>query len=241
MEAKHGHSAEDSFTAQELWAEASNLIVAGTDTSSMSLSAALFYLTRHPKCLERVRKEVRDAFAGEGVESIRSGAALTGCKYLRACIDEAMRLNPPVPGILPRCVLPGGIEIDGHSLATGVEVAVPIYALHHNPIYFEDPFAYRPDRWLAEDVNEEEIEARQKAFTPFSMGPRGCIGKNMAYMEMMATMARVLFLFEIRNVGTAGEGREDGVEGRRRKGEFQVRDCFISEKEGPMIEFLPAQ
>jgi cytochrome P450 len=169
-----------------------------------------------------------------GYRKYQARGGLNSCKYLRACLDESMRLSPPVPGILPRTVLPGGFKIDGHFLAEGTEVGVCTYAIHHNKKYFSEPFEYRPERWLDDD---EQLEDAQKAFSPFSLGPRGCIGKNMAYMEMMITMARVLIMFEIRLVGTLGEGESSGEVGRRRKGEFQVKDCFISLKDGPMIEF----
>jgi hypothetical protein len=75
------------------------------------------------------------------------------------------------------------------------------------------------------------------AFAPFSLGRRGCIGKGMAYMKMMVTMARVLMMFDMRVVSKLGEGGLDGEVGRRRMGEFQVKDCFVSLKDGPMIEF----
>jgi cytochrome P450 len=128
-----------------------------------------------------------------------------------------MRLSPSVPGILPRAVLPGGFEVDGHVLQEGTEVAVGTYAIHHNPKYFPDPFEYRPERWLEDGP---ELDIARKAFTPFSLGPRGCIGEGMAYMEMMITMARMLKLFDLKVIGTLGEGSPDGEVGRQRKGDF---------------------
>ncbi|PMD48197.1 cytochrome P450 [Hyaloscypha variabilis F] len=233
MEAKNPNT-DEKWSLPELWAEANNLIVAGSDTSALTLSATFFYLTHNERTLERATSEVREVFKERDVEDVRPGAKLNGCKYLRACIDEAMRLSPSVPGILPRVVMPGGMEIDGQFLKEGVEVGVGTYAIHHNAKYFPEPFEYRPERWLEEGP---ELDIAQKAFTPFSLGPRGCIGKGMAYMEMMIVMARVLMLFDIKVVGTLGEGSPDLEAGRRRKGDFQVKDCFISLKNGPMIEF----
>jgi cytochrome P450 len=233
MEAKNPNT-DEKWTQPELWAEANNLIVAGSDTSALTLAATFFYLTHNERCLEKATREVREVFKGQDVGNAKPGPELNSCKYLRACLDEAMRLSPSVPGILPRAILPGGFEIDGQVLQEGVEVAVSIYAIHHNPKYFPEPFEYRPERWLEEGL---ELEVAQKAFAPFSLGPRGCIGKGMAYMEMMITMARVLKLFDMRVVGTVGEGSPDGELGRQRIGEFQVKDCFVSLKDGPMVEF----
>jgi cytochrome P450 len=233
MEAKNPDT-DEKWSLPQLWAEANNLIVAGSDTTALTLSAAFFYLTHNEGCLEKAQREVRDAFQGQEIEDVRTGAALNSCKYLRACMDETLRMSPPVPGILPRSVLPGGFEIDGHVLHEGTEVAVGTYSIHHNPEYFPEPFEFRPERWLEEG---ESLTVAQKAFAPFSLGPRGCIGKGMAYMEMMITMARVLKLFDLRVVGTLGEGGPDLEVGRQRKGDYQVQDCFISLKDGPLIEF----
>ncbi|KAE9377269.1 cytochrome P450 [Stipitochalara longipes BDJ] len=236
MEAKNPNT-DEKWSLPELWAEANNLIVAGSDTSALTLAATFFYLTHNERALEKATREVREAFKGHNIEDVRPGTALNSCKYLRACIDEAMRLSPSVPGILPRAVMAGGIEIDGHFFQEGVEVAVGTYAIHHNAKHFPGPFEYRPERWLEEGP---ELEVAQKAFAPFSLGPRGCIGKNMAYMEMMIVMARVLKMFDIKVVGTLGEGRPDMQTGRQRKRDFQVMDCFISMKDGPMVEFEAA-
>lgn len=230
MESKSSNT-DEKFSDQEFWSEANNLIAAGTDTLSSTLAATFFYLTHNESCLEKVTREVREAFKGQDIEKVRPGTALGNCRYLRACLDESMRLTPPVPGILPRKVLRGGFEIDGYFLAEGTEIGVCAYAIHHNPTYFSKPFEYRPERFLGD--NEEKMDA----YAPFSLGPRGCVGKNLAYMEMMVTMARVLVMFDMKVVGTLGEGRPGGEAGRRRKGEFQVKDCFVSLKDGPMIEF----
>jgi cytochrome P450 len=95
------------YSAQELWAEANVLIVAGSDTSTNVMAATFFYLLHNTRALEKATKEAREAFAGDDVEAIRSGPLLNGCHYLRACLDESMRFSPAVPGMLPRTVLPG--------------------------------------------------------------------------------------------------------------------------------------
>ena len=143
-----------------------------------------------------------------------------------------MRMTPAVPGILPRVVLPGGIDIDGHSIPAGVEVGVSAYSLHHNSSHFPDSFEYRPERFL--DV---EAEDTLKSFAPFSTGPRACIGRNLAYMEMMIVLARMLLLFDMKKVDSLGEGGKGEGVGRERKEEYQVRDIFVCKKEGPVVEF----
>jgi cytochrome P450 len=95
------------YSTQELWAESNVLAVAGSDTSTNVMATTFFYLLHNPRALEKATKEVREAFAGEYIEAIRSGPVLNGCRYLRACLDESIRYSPAVPDMLPHTVLPG--------------------------------------------------------------------------------------------------------------------------------------
>ncbi|OIW26727.1 cytochrome P450-like protein [Coniochaeta ligniaria NRRL 30616] len=234
------------FAMPELWGESNLLIIAGSDTTSTAMAATLFYLVRDSGALEKVTREVRETF--EDVEDIHQGPKLGGCTYLKACIDEAMRLSPSVGGLLPREVLAGGTMIDGERIPAGVVVGTPHYAIHHHPDYYPQPFEFVPERWISGSeanvlggkVSEDDVARAQSAFCPFSIGPRGCIGKGLAYLEMTTTLARVLFLYDLRRaVGVAdpGEGQADGEWGRDRVGEYQLVDTFTSLKDGPLVEF----
>lgn len=214
------------------------------------MAATLFYLTRNPHALERVTHEIRSKFGH--VEDIVHGPALGGCSYLRASIDEAMRMSPSVGGILPREVLHGGITIDGRSLPAGTVVGTPHYTIHHNEAYYPMPFGYAPERWLSGAVNpltglattDDDVARAQSAFCPFSIGARGCIGKGLAYAEMTTTLARTIYLYDMRKavaVPDAAEGRRELGWGRHREGEMQLVDTFTSAKKGVMIEFRLAE
>lgn len=230
------------FSSAELWGESNLLIIAGSDTTSTALASAFFYLVHNPQKLAILVREIRSTF--QDIEDIQSSPTLNSCVYLRAVIDEAMRLSPPVGGILPREVLPGGIDIDGLHIPAGIVVGTPHYAIHHNSEYFPAPFEFIPERWIPNnepgcEATVESVSLAHLAFCAFSVGPRGCIGKGVAYVELMTTLARVLFLYEMRHVSgdRIGEGSEGEVLGRRRKGEYQLRDCFTSMKDGPVVEF----
>ncbi|EPE03911.1 isotrichodermin c-15 hydroxylase [Ophiostoma piceae UAMH 11346] len=239
------------FSKPELWGEANLLIIAGSDTTSTAMAATLFYLVRHAAALERASAEVRGVFAD--VEEIKQGAALASCTYLRACIDEAMRLSPSVGGLLPREVLLGGHVVDGHAIPAGVEVGTPHYAIHHNELYYPQAYSFVPERWIVGEqvpfvkttVTDGDLSRAQSAFCPFSVGPRGCIGKGLAYTEMMTTLARVLFLYDMRKAQGVADPGEGGTSsglftardyGRQRINEFQLTDTFTSTKDGPLVE-----
>lgn len=237
IEAKDPNTGEG-FTLPQVWAESSLLIAAGSDTSSTAMSALLFYLTRHPDKLSKLIAELQSHFPT--VHDIHSGPELTACVYLRACIDEALRVAPPVPTILPRTSMPGGMTIDGHTIPEGVNIGVGAYSLHHNASYFPEPYAFKPERWIVDSdssVTAESIRVAKEAFCPFSVGPRGCIGKNMAYLELMLAVGRLLFVYDVKKTGGLGEGGQERL--RERKEEFQLVDRFICYKQGPEVGFTP--
>ncbi|PUU77174.1 cytochrome P450 [Tuber borchii] len=235
LDAKDPETGEG-FETKELWGEANVLMIAGSDTTATAMSAAMFYLCRNPQTLETLKNEIRSTFANK--EQIVVGKELSDCRYLKACIDEAMRLAPPVPGLLPREVTAKeGIEIDGVYIPEGTVAGTPIYALHHNPAYFPDPFSFKPERWLSTCTPEEEVEAAQSAFTPFSIGPRGCIGKSVAYMELRLTLARLLFEYDCEEVETEGKAALWTEGYAMVDGEYRLMDHFTSRKEGPVMKF----
>jgi len=230
------------FSTSELWGESNLLIIAGSDTTSTSLAATFFYLVHNLAALQKATAEVRAAFTSPA--EIVHGPKLTSCAYLRACIDEAMRLCPPVGGGLPRTVLSGGLHVDGAFVGEGATVMVPHYALHHNAACFPDPFAFRPERWSAATATPDLapfVDKAQAAFCAFSIGPRGCIGRGLAYVEMTTTMARCLFQYDVRLApGThLGEGGRWGKWewGTERESEYQTFDTFTSVKDGPAVQF----
>ncbi|KIV78195.1 hypothetical protein PV11_09935 [Exophiala sideris] len=245
MQAKDPRTSEV-FRPQDLVGEAALLLGAGSDTSSTTLSGCFWYLMRSPRVLKRLQDEVRSSF--DDVEDIRWGTKLSSLTYLRACIDEALRIAPSVPGYLDRLVLAGGAVIDGHFVPEGAVVGVTHYAIHHNPEYYSRPFEFLPERWLAGpessavtgfDVTPESVEVAKSAFHAFLSGPRSCVGKNMAYMELSIAIARVIWLFDIRlkQGDHSGEGRPGWEPGRERVGEYQLKDWLIADREGPVLEF----
>jgi cytochrome P450 len=239
----------DKFAPPDLVGEAALLVGAGTDTTSTALAALFFYLTRSPTVLHKLQQEVRTAFPD--LQSIHAGPELTNLKYLRACCDEALRLGSPVPDHLSRRVLPGGINIAGHEIPEGTIVGNSQYTIHHHESYFPRSFDFLPERWipgsheqekgLGFDVTAESLETAKRAFIPFSVGPRNCVGKNMAMMEMTLAVARVVWALEFRrpegDAGRVGEGGQTGEKGRERKGEFQTVCWFLADRDGPMVEF----
>ncbi|KAF3023522.1 hypothetical protein E8E14_008136 [Neopestalotiopsis sp. 37M] len=218
---------DESIRIGDLWLEALFFIIAGGDTTSTAMSATLFYLARNPPCYQKLAREIRSMF--NNADEI-CGTAMLKCHYLRACIDEALRMSPPVPGTLWRQLAPeeeaaGPLIVDGHVIPAGTKE------------YFTQPFVYDPDRWLDLDesnnsTKETPPRASREAFAPFLVGTRGCAGKSMAYLELSLALVKIMWYFDFKPapgaLGNIGAGNQ---------GEFHLYDVFASTYEGPYLVF----
>lgn len=173
---------------EELTAEALTQLIAGSDTTSNSSCALMNYLVRNPRVLKKLQAEL-DAAIPDNVD-VPTYDMVRDLQYLGWVIDEALRHHCTSGIGLPRQIPPDspGITIRGHYFPPGTVLSVPTYTIHHSTeIWGEDAEEYKPERW-------ENVTARQKnAFIPFSHGPRSCVGRNVAEMEMKliaATWAR---------------------------------------------------
>lgn len=237
-------SGQFGYTKHELWEECQLLVIAGADTTAIVLSGLLFYLVRQADVQARLAEEVHAAF--DSAEEIAPGPKLQSCGYLRAVINEGLRMTPPVAGVLEREVLPGGVEIQGQYFPAGVNIGTSTYGLSHNPDVFVDPFNFRPERWVAgqkgqdgQTISQEDVHEQERALSSFSAGSRGCIGKNLAWMEMSLVLAKLIFNFEFRrdpNNNLGGGDAINGRPGRRDPDQYQTYDIFISSRDGPVVQ-----
>ncbi|KAI1394025.1 cytochrome P450 [Hypoxylon trugodes] len=234
----------DGVPLSDLWSEALFFFPAGGDTTATAISALFFYLSRNPNVYNKLADEIRTTF-GSAAE-IRTSPQLSSCQYLRACIDEALRMTPPVSGTPWRELYDeewknGPFIVDGHVVPRGTQVGVSMYAVHHNEKYFPEPFVFRPERWL--DADEATLSRMNAAFSPFSIGGRGCAGKAMAYLESSLVIAKTLWYFDFEKapgkLGEVGGGVLGKTDGRGRPEEFQLWDCFGSLHDGPNLIFHP--
>jgi cytochrome P450 len=228
----------------DIWAEASFFFPAGAETVSTLMCAALFYLAHNSHAYAQVAKEIRETFGS--ANEIKGGPKLSSCKYLRACLDETMRMSPPAPGMSWRELDvndPTGepFMVDGHVVTKNTEVAISVYSILHNEEYFPNSFEFRPERWLETETPEEQRKVMLQAFTPFSLGSRNCGGKAMAYSESSLVVAKILWFFDFElapgALGKVGEGNRTLGKGREREGEYQLYDQFVANHKGPNLVF----
>ncbi|KAK8091868.1 hypothetical protein PG997_002229 [Apiospora hydei] len=179
------------MSLDEMHANAEVFMTAGTETSATLLSGLCYYLMVNPDKMEKITGEIRGAFAKDDDMSLE---ALVALPYLNACIEEALRVYPPLPDLIPRIIPEGGNVILDKWIAPGTYVAVHHTASYRSPANFKNPNTFAPERWLGDPEYKDD---QREAFHPFQYGPRNCLGQNMAYHEMRLLAAKVLFNFDL--------------------------------------------
>lgn len=160
------------LSKMELVMIASSFIVAGSGTSASALAGITYFLARKRDKYARLTEEVRGAFADEK-EITMDGT--TRLPYLRAVIDEGMRLYPPSPSTFPRFVPGKGEIIDGLWVPGGTAVGIHQLSAGRSESNFRRAEEFLPERWLG---GEEFAQEDRAAVQPFSYGPRNCIGQK---------------------------------------------------------------
>ena len=167
----------------------------------------MYHLLKTPKALEKLNKDIRGAFQAQADITLQK---LADQEYLHACLEEGLRIYPPVPAVLPRLVPAGGAIVCGKFVPEGVSTyhSIPLptltsseislgvtqWAANHSARNFRDPDTFHPERWLDHpDYADDKRSARQ----PFSYGPRNCIGRSLAYAEMRLLLANLVWQFDL--------------------------------------------
>jgi cytochrome P450 len=179
------------MTTGELYSNASVLIIAGSETTATLLSGCTYHLLKNPNVLQKLVKEVREAFASNEEITI---TGVNNLAYMLAVLDESLRIYPPVPQGLPRRVGPEGDTVGGKWVPGGTSVAIHQYAANHDPKNFALPDQFIPERFLGDPRFAND---KSQALQAFSVGPRNCIGRNLAYVEMRLILAKVIWNFDM--------------------------------------------
>lgn len=180
---------EWNLNQEKLAANAFILILAGSETTATTLSGATYFLLAHPDVLARLQREVRTAFKSADDINI---ASVNRLPYMLAVLNESLRMYPPVTSNLVRMVPPGGAQIAGRFVPAGTYVEVQHWSINHSDANFTNPWEFNPERFL--NPGEGDV---LEALQAFSVGPRNCIGRNLAYAEMRLILARLVFDFDM--------------------------------------------
>ncbi|KAG1851972.1 cytochrome P450 [Suillus subluteus] len=206
-----GQDAEFHMSKEEVVAQMKVLLVAGYETTSISLTWALIELSRHPDVQTGLREELLVFGADPTYDQLKANLP-----YLDAVVHEILRLHPPVGEITRLAaaddVIPlselvrtvSGEMTDSISIAKGTLITIPVAAINRSSaIWGPDAKEFKPDRWLTEDgINgkAKEVQGHRHLLT-FVDGPRMCLGKEFAITEFKAVLSVLVknFVFEMRD------------------------------------------
>jgi len=150
----------------------------------------------HPLALARVRAEIEGAQANRVLSTpIQYEETRLQLPFMAACIKEGLRILPPAPQILARIVPEGGKVIDGYFVPGGVDVTSHAYIVQRDGAFYgEDATDFKPERWMVSEKRTFELEAAQLSF---GTGARGCMGKDVAMMELYKLLPETIRNFDI--------------------------------------------
>ncbi|GIK00365.1 hypothetical protein Aspvir_004388 [Aspergillus viridinutans] len=143
-------------------------VIAGSDTTAISLSAIMYNLLRCPEAMEKLRREI-DEFTAQG--------SATGLPLWRVVPD-------------------GGAEINGYFFPAGTVVGVNTWVAHYDEEVFPDATTFRPERWIEAESNPEKLKAMNEMYMPFGLGTRTCLGKHISILEMSKLIPRIVRDFD---------------------------------------------
>ncbi|KAL4866519.1 hypothetical protein BDV12DRAFT_210446 [Aspergillus spectabilis] len=168
------------------------LIIGGSETTATLLSWVTYLLLKNPATYQKLTKEVRTVFQSEDEINLVSVNQLL---YMQACLDEALRMYPPIANGLPRVCPKGGATVMGEFIPENTYVSVHHWALYRREDYFTEPSSYQPERFLGHPKFEND---RHEVLQPFHMGPRAYLGRNLAYSEIRLIIALIIWNFDLK-------------------------------------------
>ncbi len=178
------------MSAPQVVNEVMTLVVAGHETTSITLNWCWYFLAKHPQVEKKMSTELDSPLGAQtpGFEDLSKFA------YTRCIIEEAMRLYPPLWLMTRKAVHDD--RLGGYFVPAGTEIYIPMYFIQRNPDLWDDPDQFDPDRFEATGEQMRHALAQM----PFGAGPRNCVGESLARIEMqihLMTIAKKLRLHHV--------------------------------------------
>jgi benzoate 4-monooxygenase len=188
----------------ETEAEALTMLIAGSDTTSNTMCSLMFWVLRTLGVQEKLQKELDATLEKSALEDgVSMYSAVKDLPYLRAVINETLRIHSTSSLGLPRETPPQGATVCGEFFEGGTVLSVPAYTLHHSrEIWGPDVDEFRPERWF------ELTEKQKMGFIPFSTGPRACV---VSYILIWCSSIRVVRVADDYKIGPKCGRNGDGL------------------------------
>ncbi|KAL4967564.1 cytochrome P450 [Aspergillus stella-maris] len=173
-------------------------VIAGSDTTAISLSSIMYHLIHNPCVLQKLRAEL-DEFTAQGkVSEPLTFKESQEMPYFQAVMKEALRMHSATGLPLWRDVPAGGAEISGHFFPEGTVVGVNSWVSHYDETVFENARSFRPERWIEgeADPDPSRLKVMNETYMPFGLGSRTCLGKHISILEMSKLIPRIIREFD---------------------------------------------
>ncbi|GKZ66542.1 hypothetical protein AnigIFM50267_000406 [Aspergillus niger] len=193
--------ASSMLSEEDVVIEAGNLIVAGSDTTAVTLTYLVWAVLSQPSLQHDLEEEV------SALDPNYDEAALEELPLLNAVITETLRLYGAAPGSLPRSVPNGGATFCGYHVPQGATVSTQSYTIHRDEELYPDPETFDATRWLGGHGNGSDVA--KQALSPFGYGTRICLGVHLAWMELR--LAATEFFRECRGVRLASDTTRESM------------------------------
>jgi len=177
----------EGMSDQQLRDEVVTMFIAGHETTGVALTWLLHCLDENPECAAKLLEEEQEVLNGRTPEV----ADTRMLRYSRMVIDETLRLYPPA-WMIGRQSLDDD-QLGDFILPKDTNCLIPVYAIHRDARYWDDPTSFKPERFAEPDPNRPKF-----SYLPFGGGPRLCIGNNFALMEMQLIAPMILRAFELK-------------------------------------------
>ena len=175
------------MTNKEMIDEVMTLIVAGHETTASALTWTWYLASQHPETVAALEAEA-DLVSSDLPLGLDAAESLS---YTHKVIQEALRLYPPGWLFTRRTI--AADELGGFPIGPRTDVFICPYLLHRHPEFWPEPETFNPERFAGADAEERH----KFAYIPFSVGPRHCIGENLAVFEMLGHMRAMTRRFRL--------------------------------------------
>ncbi|CAA7409534.1 unnamed protein product [Spirodela intermedia] len=170
-----------------------DLFMAGTDTTSVTMEWALAELINNPAVLQNARREIDSVV---GVSRLVEESDIPNLPFLQAIVKETLRLHPAIP-ILPR-QSNAPLKFRGYDIPAGTWIAIHVWEIGRDPIHWENPLEFRPERFSAKGRSfGVDVRGQHYHFLPFGSGKRRCPGISLALQLIHTTLANVIHCFDL--------------------------------------------
>jgi cytochrome P450 len=184
------HDEAAGMSEQQLRDEVTSLLVAGFESTAVTLTWMFYLLAQHPEVEERLRQEIRTVL-GDRAPTL---ADLPSLEYLDQVISESMRCYPAFWAMTRQTVADD--EIGGYSIPARSLIVVSPFVTHKHPGFWKEPDHFDPDRFSP----ERSADRHRFAYFPFGAGPRVCIGERQALMVLRLSLVTILQRYRLKPV-----------------------------------------